>query len=411
MAVTVKVRVADARRIPHPSINHVEKHYFLIRVVDIPDNIPTGANPRDAEGRDLNRRVYKQVRDSLLNRTSYPGTFDLMNKGITCIAKSVKKLSDHEYELTIEEDQGIADGGHTYRLAVANRGDPDLSVEQHVEMRVLTGLADVVVPDVAKGLNTGMQVKEFAIENLRGNYDWLKKLIEDEPYADLFAWKENEDKDYDVADLLCLLECMNVHDYPNQSGRHPHSAYEKSSAVLISYAQDAETAVENEEGVKIPAKYGSLGPILKDTLALYDRIRFDFQETYNKMTKGAAGKLKIMDKAAKGKKLTFPFAGLPSSDFRLNNGAAFPILASFRNCVRINPKTKKAEWVGGFGFVLNLWQQTREELVHLTHMAIDTAGRSPNQIGKERPHWNLLHLTMDRRLAHALETQKAGGKK
>jgi hypothetical protein len=411
MTVAVKVRVADARRIPHPALPAVEKHYFLVRAADLPPNIPLDANPRDAEGRDLNRRTYRQVRDSLFNVTSYPGTFDLMNKGITCIAKSVKKLSDHEYEITIEDSQGIADGGHTYRLAIENAKDPDLPSDQHVEMRIITGLPDFLIPDIAKGLNTGMQVKEFAIENLRGNYDWIKALIADKPYADKIAWRENEDKEYDVADILCVLECMNVHDFPNNSGKHPISAYEKSSAVLRSYAEDAESVVAKDGELKMPPKYGSLGPILVDTLTLYDRIRFDFRKIYNDVIKPGAGNLKIMDKAATKKTLSFPFAQLPGQEFRLNNGAALPILAAFRNLVRINPKTHKAEWIGGFPFVLNFWELIKEEAVTTTHQAIAAFGRSPNQIGKARPHWSLMHLTFDRRLAHALDAQKASGKK
>jgi hypothetical protein len=402
---TFTVRVADARRIPHPAIKQVEKHYFLVRAADIPKGIPLDANPRDAEGRDLNRRTYRQVRDSLFNITSYPGTFDLMNKGITCIAHSVKKLSDQEYEVSFEDGQGIADGGHTYWLCTENAKDPDLPADQHVEVRIITGLPPFLIPDLAKGLNTGMQVKEFAIENLRGNYDWIKELIAEKSYADRIAWRENEDKEYDVTDILCLLECMNVHDYPNNAGKHPISAYEKVGAVLRSYAEDAESARRKSEEAVVPPKYGSLGPILADTLTLYDRIRFDFREVYNDVIKPGAGNLKIMDKASKGKQLSFPFAGLPSQEYRLNNGATLPILAAFRNLVRINPKTKKAEWINGFAFVLSFWEMVRAEAITVTHQAIQAFGRSPNEIGKARPHWSLLHLTLDRRLAHALEAQ------
>jgi hypothetical protein len=85
--------------------------------------------------------------------------------------------------------------------------------------------------------------------------------------------------------------------------------------------------------------------------------------------------------------------------------ATLPILAAFRNLVRINPKTKKAEWVNGFAFVLSFWEMVRAEAITVTHQAIQAFGRSPNEIGRARPHWSLLHLTLDRRLAHALEAQ------
>ena len=396
---TVKVRVADARRIPHPSIPGVEKHYFIVRAADIPSDIPLEANPRDAQGRDLNRRVYKQVKDSLFNRASEIGTFDLMNKGITVIAEHVKKLNDHEYEMTFDEDQGVADGGHTYRLLHECREDEELPKEQHVEMRVITGVQPSVIADIAKGLNTGMQVKEFAIENLRGNFDWIKEIIDGQPFANLIAWRENEDKPYDVVDVLCLLECFNIVDYPNNAPKHPLPAYEKTSAVVKSFSDDADNAAKNNS----MSKYAALGPILLDVLKLYDIIRYDFRETYNKATKGSAGNLKIVDKAPRKKSFSFPFADLPDNEFRLNPGAALPILAAFRNLVEIDPRTKKARWIGGFDFVTEFWNSVKEEAIMITHQGIGAYGRTPNAIGKARPHWGFMHLTFDRRLAHLLE--------
>jgi hypothetical protein len=391
---TVRVRVADARRIPHPSIPGVEKHYFLIRVAHFPSGIPLDANPRDAEGRDLNRRVYKQVEDSLFNRASEIGTFDLMNKGITVVAEKVTKLSDHEYELTFDEGQGITDGGHTTRLLEKNLNDETLPAEQHVEMRVITGVQQPLIADIAKGLNTGMQVKPYAIENLRGRFDWMKEIVDGQPFGDLIAWRENEDKPYNVVDILCLLECVNVHNYPNDTPRHPVAAYDKTSQVINSFADD-------------PERYRAYGPILVDVMKLYDIIRHDFRDTYNKVTKGNAGALKIVDKASKKKAFSFPFADLPDDEYRLNNGAALPILAAFRNLVEIERLARTARWIGGFEFVLKFWDSVKEEAVTLTHQGIGTYGRTPNAIGKARPHWTLMHLTFDRRLAHMLEKKTA----
>jgi hypothetical protein len=54
---------------------------------------------------------------------------------------------------------------------------------------------------------------------------------------------------------------------------------------------------------------------------------------------------------------------------------------------------------------MSFWDMVKEEAVTITSQAIDAFGRSPNEVGKARPHWALLHLTVDRRLAHALENQ------
>jgi AIPR protein len=388
---TVRMRVVAARRMPHPSIPGLEKHYFLIKASELPTGIPLNANPRDAN---LNRRVYKQVHSSLLNETSEPGTFDLMNAGISTIANRVKRLSDVEYILAFEDKHGIANGGHTYELVQSAKSDGTIPDEQHVEMRVFTGVPDALIADIAKGLNTSMQVKEFAIENLRGNYDWIKALVATKPYANLIAWRENEDKPYDVVDLLCVLECLNVFDYPNNGTRHPVSAYEKSSLVIKSFADDAEAGT---------LKYERLGPILLNALFLYDVIRRDFRDVYNNVIKGKAGALKIVDKAPRNKPFKFPFSGAEESEFRLSAGAALPILAGFRALVEIDSKTKKARWVDNFGGTLDFWQYVKTDVVTRTHEAIGAYGRTPNVIGKARPHWSHLHLTLDRRFQDYLD--------
>jgi cold shock CspA family protein len=167
-------------------------------------------------------------------------------------------------------------------------------------------------------------------------------------------------------------------------------------------AADENEAVEKAPGFR-PDCFDHAGPILVDAMKLYDIIRYDFRDTYNKVTKGNAGALKIVDKASKKKAFSFPFADLPDDEYRLNNGAALPILAAFRNLVEIERLARTARWIGGFEFVLKFWDSVKEEAVTLTHQGVGTYGRTPNAIGKARPHWTLMHLTFDRRLAHMLE--------
>ena len=51
MSVTThKLRVVEARRIKHPALDKVEKHYFLVRAEDMPTGIRSDANAREPEG-------------------------------------------------------------------------------------------------------------------------------------------------------------------------------------------------------------------------------------------------------------------------------------------------------------------------------------------------------------------------
>ena len=50
--MTHKLRVVEARRIKHPALDKVEKHYFLVRAEDMPTGIRSDANAREPEGGD-----------------------------------------------------------------------------------------------------------------------------------------------------------------------------------------------------------------------------------------------------------------------------------------------------------------------------------------------------------------------
>jgi hypothetical protein len=156
------------------------------------------------------------------------------------------------------------------------------------------------------------------------------------------------------------------------------AAYDKTSQIINSFADN-------------PQRYRAFGPILVDVMKLYDIIRRDFRDTYNKVTKGNADALKIVNKASKKKAFSFPFADLPDDDYRLNNGAALPILAAFGNLVEIDTRMREARWIRGFEFVLEFWDSVKEEAVTLTHQGIGAYGRTSNAIGKASPHWTLMH--------------------
>src|SRR6185312_14524905 len=95
---THRFRVFDARRISHPAFSDVEKYIFTVPAGDFPAGISTAANARDPVG--LNRRVYRDVKESLLGETALPGSFDLMNKCITILAEQVR---------LIDKDKGLYD--------------------------------------------------------------------------------------------------------------------------------------------------------------------------------------------------------------------------------------------------------------------------------------------------------------
>jgi hypothetical protein len=392
-----RIRAFEMRKISHPVFPTVDKYWLTVAAKDFPTGISTSANARDPVG--LNRRVYKDVRDSLDGETATPGSFDLMNKGITILAKTIKMIDKEEglFDLIIDDDDGgIVDGAHTAKIIEEANEEGTTHSEQYVEVYVRTGVDSELISDIARGLNTGIQVAPQSIYNIAGVFDWLKEEISAERYKDRISWRESDDEDYDVRDLIAVLEVFNVFDFPNDVnvGKHPFSAYEKWSVPLKKFADDYE---ENKNALK-NSKYYRLRNLLKNGLALYDQIRHDFREMHNDEG-GRAGKMNIIEEAsARRGAFDFPFAGLDESKYRLTKGATFPILAAFRTYVEVSHKTGDARWRGGFDKVLEIWREAGPNLVEETFQLTREGVRNPDAIGKNRKHWANLYMRLQVRL-------------
>ena len=188
-----------------------------------------------------------------------------MNKGITILAEEVRLVDKDKrlYEVIVDDELGIVDGAHTVKLIEEAQDEGRIPPEQHVEVYIKTGIESSFVSDIAKGLNTGMQVKAQSIFNIDGVFDWLKDEIKDMPYAKLISWKESDSGEYDVRDIISVLECFNVTDFPNESGKHPISAYEKWSVPLEKFGKDFK---DNFRGGTGQSKYLKLRPLLREAL-------------------------------------------------------------------------------------------------------------------------------------------------
>jgi hypothetical protein len=397
----------DSRKVSHPIFPDIDKYWLTVKATDFPSGISTAANAREPVG--LNRLVYRDVRESLEGTGAEPGTFDLMNKGITILATKVEMLEKHKqgqtYEITVDKERGgVVDGAHTARIIEQCNTDHTTDPNQYVEVYIRTGIEDDLITDIARGLNTGMQVAPKSIYNIDGVFDWLKKEVSGRPYEKMIAWRESDSASYDVRDLISVLELFNIFDFPNDIAKHPIAAYEKWSTPLKKFADDFEEAYEKKG--KKHSKYYRLRPILHDALVLYDHIRRDFRDIHNEAG-GRAGKMNIMEEAAKGRLLEFPFAQLEPNKYRLTKGAAYPMLAAFRNMVELDD-SGNAMWRGGFKSILRLWKEAGQELVAETDNATEDIGRTPDHLGKNRKHWDNLHMKLQLRLLRAqLEFQRA----
>ncbi|MDI6026910.1 AIPR family protein [Corticibacterium sp. UT-5YL-CI-8] len=399
-----RFEVTEARSFKHPYFPTIQKHTFLVRASLLPKGLPNKANTRDGNvGK--NKSVYKDVRESLRGNEALAGSFDLLNMGITIIAEQIEPIDKKTFDVFIDDEFGIANGIHTASLIWECQEDNSIAEGQHVEVKIITGIEGsnehMLRVDIARGQNASMAVKPQSIYELDGAFASIKANIVECGWADRVAYKESDPGDIDVRELIAAMELMNVVDYPNNSGRHPISAYEKWSSPLSKFGEDfKENRASSHKRV-----YHKLEPLLPDILFLYDVVRRDFLRIYKEVVSDKGALLKIVEKVSEKKEpFDFPFAGLDPHRARLTKGAAYPIVGAFRNYVRINSHTGVAEWVGGFSHVRKAWEEVGPILVKETREAIAEIGNSPNVLGKNRNHWSnmfktvKLHL-MEERLA------------
>jgi AIPR protein len=370
-----------ARRIPDPIFHKshgIERHILMVPVRAVPPGLPLDPNARLPSN--TRRRVYREVENSLLNGgDNVPGTFHLKHKGVTIIADSVQKRGENEYIVTMQPGHGIVDGGHTYKLISDNLSNPELPTNQFVKFEIITNVPEDWITDIAGGLNTSVQVEDMSLDNLANKFEWIKDELAKQPYFKRLAWREGDEGEYDARDVIGLMTCFLIDEFPNNGTEHPVMAYEKKSKALELF--------ENEE-----ENYQKVRPILKDILTLHDTISLEARQRWNDAMGGKAGHATFMEKRERGK-FKFIFIG-KEDERRLSNAALYPMLAAFRWMVEEDQKTKNYRWRGGFKAVLERWEQAAPDLMALTFDQNRDAGRTPNALGKSRAHWNNLHTKL-----------------
>ena len=258
--------VLYARTILDPAFQHrgLKRHIFVVPIKNLPTGLPTDANARTQNTR---TRVAQKIKDSLFNRECEPSTFHLKNNGITIIAERVQRYKDDDdrYRVEILDDQGIIDGGHTYKIITDSLEDEELPDNQFVNVEVLTGIDLDWIPDIAGGRNTTVQVAPMSLDNLGGRFQWMKDEIVGESYAGEIAWSENADGEFDARDLIALLSLFDVKYYPNDGDYYPISAYSRKSRELTRFEDNPESFI-------------SMRPILRNVFnsARHDSTRLLF---------------------------------------------------------------------------------------------------------------------------------------
>lgn len=414
--MNVVLHCRDARRMPDP-VTRGDRHFLMVNVLDIPKDIPKHPNPRAQQ---IDRIVYKRIAKSLINDDDGGGeknAFAVKNKGITMLATSVQRVGrEEDLRLAIEFEgpaNGIVDGAHTYELILENQDyirafneDADNSdkIEQFVEIRVLIGpRLPELVADIAGGLNTGVQVQPASLSNLAHHFDWLKEALADAPFKDKIAYKQFEDGEYSVTEILCILDLFNIDDFPKDEDKFPTRAYDSPNRLLASFITASENTADTSGRPRHP--WEKTKPLVLEMLELHDLISSTGVDLYNALDSGgkrgaalAWVRGNVMRKR-KGELMSVPrdykFTFLDiTGKTTLYRGALMPMLGAFRCVIEEDDKTGYYRWKKPFAEVKAMWTDLGGILMEKTQASSEELGRKPDAIGKSRNHWGVLYSTV-----------------
>lgn len=376
------------RRIPDPVFKkqfNTERHILVMNVNSLPLGISNEANARDPN---IKKQVYKLVEESLLDKQagSELGSFHLKNKGITIIAESIDQIGDNEYRVTLTPGQGIVDGGHTYKLITDHIQLGDLPEQQYVFVEIRTGIKSEWITYIAGGLNTGVQVQDMSLDELSGKFSAIKDVLRPSGICDQIAWRENDPGEFNARDIVSLFMMFNTELYKNDNGTHPVESYTSKAAVLKKFEEHT-------------GSFNRMNRIMKDILELHDTINLEAAQLWNDNggktggERGAAGKLAWMEyrDPKKNKPFIFAFIGNKTGNYKLTNGALYPILAAFRWYVTYDSDKQHLVWKVPFSHILNTWRSVGIQMLRATGELCDDLGNNPNALGKSKSNWGNMH--------------------
>ncbi len=382
----------DLRRIP---IKDGENEFALYRISPVilhwpAEQIPDTVNPRSHKEECLKTKVARDIEKTLRDE---PEDFWLANRGGFLLADRVKFDPDRgqvEITLTDEDLHGLADGATTNAVMAKLRNEWQRSKEETLRAALATARfnLDVVVgltdhnriAKLIQGRNRSIPVKEWSLNDFKGEFDWLKALIDRKggPFRDKIGWEENASADVSVLDLISLMTLFHP-DYDGRAGR-------RLAAPTVAYSSKG-TADRRLTNRDMASGFRTLTPVLEDILRLHDHVYAGFEpayERYNKevYNKGAkAGKRRGIER----RNTHLPLTGMVS-EYRVDKGLIFPLLAAHRALLRFDSGT--TAWRTD---PHKFFDEYGSDLVGLLIEEYEKLGKNPASTGKNRSVYVNLH--------------------
>lgn len=321
-----------------------------------------------------------------------PNTFHLKNRGITYLCNKFDYNRDKRTikisvpELTPAANKkgkikyGIADGGHTYeviRRTTDNIGEFQSKegwAEPYVRVHFLAGESDDAgeIEDIVEALNTSLAVQEYTLSEYQHKFDGLKKALTAGGFdINLIAFRENEDKEWNVVEIIQRLACF-LKDRWTKS--QPSSMYKSKSKALHLFV-DADSKAEFE----------ALYDVAVDIMKLPEFIQAEF-------SLGGVLKGRKLGKLRPVRALNTPYKrpGTPYvTEHKMDLAALLPMASAFREL--LVKKGDKYRWKIKPEDVFKVCAADLYDVLALRSAKVKTA----SQLGSDVDYWSTCtHIVM-----------------
>jgi hypothetical protein len=386
----------------------------------MPDNV----NPRSHDPECLKSPVAKKVEETIMQR---PDDFYLANRGSTIIAESYEfdpKTGNIELLIADPENQGLADGATTdavlakvqtalareimekkegtYDELVKSGGKiPETLQNGRIHLEVFIGLDDRNrIASLVDGRNTSRQVRGWSMADFRGEFEFIKDILEAKgsEFAGKIGYEENSSQDVSILDVLAIATLF----HPEFDGKDANGT---DKAPVIAYANkgrmDARLTDEN-----LKKGYKELSPLLIDILKLHDYVYANFEKAYDAVfgPKARLGRRPGVKSRLMDKPYELPLTGL-KSNYEIPAGFVFPVVAALRALV--SRRAGNVYWkVDPFMFFDEYGKNLVAELME----QVDNVGGNPNVAGKRKQVYTAIHARARLDLNDELEARREGKK-
>jgi hypothetical protein len=349
----------------------------------------------------------KPFKDMVHTVETDPATFHLKNRGIVyrcdrfefdnakrALRVTVPDISPDQFaELENDEPKfGIADGGHTFGVIqqTVTRKNEYMEregwTEPFVRVHFLGGAAtEVQLEQVVEALNVSSQVQQYTLDEYQNKFDELKEALKKSGFdVSLIAFRENEDKDWDVREIIQRMACFLKDRWKSTQ---PANMYKSKGKALDLFTNDSTRD-----------EFRRLYDVIADIITMPEFIQSEFSS--GERVKGRKfGKMRAV-KTLK-KTWTRPGTTYPT-EHEMDLAASLPIAAAFRELLEL--KGDRYYWRVDYKRVFKV---AAEELYKALLNKMRTA-KAVNSLGADTEYWtqasNIVLRAKDEVLSSALNS-------